>query len=102
MVHLYGSNCSCHDKPSLIVQSRKGGQVSQNCVVTGRPRKVTKDQLPEWSCKKCGHACEKSQDRYSTYIYVCTHCKAVVKIADLVPDWDDYFEEYGFDAKREQ
>jgi len=101
MVHLYGAKCSCHSKPSLIVQSRKGGQVSQNCVVTGIPRKITLEQLPEWKCENCGYICEKGQDHYSSYTYKCHQCNMTVKVADLVPFWSEYFEEYGFDAKRE-
>lgn len=97
-IPLYGTVSSCHNSPSLIVRSRAGGFVTQNCITCGFPRLLPFDQLPELSCDDCKQplvAFTKSPPNYN-YAYRCEGCDQGFELHERVPHWDERFEYHGF------
>lgn len=85
----------CHNSICLIVKSRRGGFVSQNCLVCGKPFTISLLELPEVNCKRCGSIMTKDFDRNGNYQYSCPLCRWSKRLCDLVPHWSELFEENG-------
>lgn len=92
---LYGTRSRCCGSKSLIVQSRAGGFITQNCESCGTPRRITIQQLPTLPCRHCDCELRKTRDRRGNYVYSCLTCSLSLRVADLVPRWQEYFEECG-------
>jgi uncharacterized protein YbaR (Trm112 family) len=87
----------CHNAPMLIVRSRKGGLVTKNCINCGEPNKIVFDELPNTlPCPTCLQPMDLFIDRYKSYAYACKKCKKDYLLGDLIPHWDEYFDEHGF------
>lgn len=93
---LFGSNCYCHERPSLIVKSRAGGFVTQNCVVTGRPRALPFEELPNIQCARCDTLMTPFKTRYGNYAYKCQCCRSCIRLHDKIPHWSERFAHYGY------
>lgn len=94
---LFGSLCRCHGRPSLIVRSREGGFVTQNCIETGCPRALHLHELPEIECSKCKRRTQTYINPDSNnYAYRCTNCDASVELQAIVPHWSERFEYFGY------
>jgi len=87
---------SCHHAPCLIVRSRKGGLATQNCIMCGEPAPLSLDEIPKFKCEECHHLIIPFINHYKTYAFCCDNCGASYLLGDLVPHWDEYFEEHGF------
>lgn len=95
-LELYGSKSYCHQRPSLIVRSREGGFVTQNCVECGRPRALPFSELPGLQCALCKKDLRPYIDEDNNYAYQCPKCEETWVLADLVPKWDERFDYHGF------
>ena len=99
---LYGSTSYCHRTKSIIVRSRQGGFVTQNCVHCGKPRAIKIEELPPWFCELCNMLCERIVNINKNYAYKCPKCKKEIEVAKLVPHWDDLFDEWGYALEDER
>ena len=81
----------CHNSPFLLVQSRKGGFVSQNCLKCSRPDYVTMGQLPKLRCESCLGNLEVGTNRDGNYEYSCQTCQRVWSLPNMLPRWSDLF-----------
>src|SRR4051794_29674903 len=93
---LFGSPCRCHSKRSLIVRSRERGFVTQNCVVSGRPRALHMHELPQVDCASCGMSMETFINVENNYAYRCSRCDKSAELASIVPHWSERFEYFGY------
>jgi len=85
--------CPCGGK-RILVRSRVGGFVSQNCVNGCRPRLVTPSDLPVRKCSSCGARMDIwTIDK--NYAYSCPQCCSTEMVHDLVPPWQEFFQEDG-------
>jgi len=90
---LHGDSLSkCCKAKTLLVRSRPGGLVTQNCAKCGKPEYIKLNELPDIDCDFCGSKLEKAQDRLSNYIYKCLKCDRTWLLADQLPNWSDLFE----------
>ena len=92
---IYGSSSPCHSKPSLIVRSREGGFLTQNCVECGGPRNLPFVDLPRLKCT-CGGELDAFVAASKNYAYRCSTCSRSVELPELAPKWDERFEYHGF------
>lgn len=91
----YGSRSQCHGSPSLIVLSRPGGLVSQNCIECGKPRLLSSSELPTIICDLCSKEMKSFINADKNYAYECQECGKVVVLPNIVPLWQDRFEYHG-------
>ena len=93
---LYGSVSYCHNQPSLIVRSREGGFVTQNCLECGQPRSLPFSELPKLYCKECGQQLSPRVNIFKNYAYKCSQCCYEFELATIIPKWSEVFEYHGF------
>jgi hypothetical protein len=86
---------TCCGYKALLVQSREGGLVSQNCLQCGTPGTVSFENLPDLICDCCGSTLSK-EIQQKNYIYACRKCKRNWRLADNLPHWSELFKESGF------
>ncbi|MCC6694834.1 MAG: hypothetical protein IT365_04290 [Candidatus Hydrogenedentes bacterium] len=86
------SPSKCCKAKALIVQSRPGGFISQNCLKCGKPAYIQVDDLPECVCDFCEHPLKVEKTDGQNYFYACGRCNRNWKIGDNVPRWDELFE----------
>ncbi|PKN99563.1 MAG: hypothetical protein CVU42_07570 [Chloroflexi bacterium HGW-Chloroflexi-4] len=86
---------SCCHAPQMIVQSRQGGFISQDCEKCGKPSFISENELPDLICKKCKCKLIVGKNYRKNYIYTCPGCKSEFFVWDLVPNWQKYFDENG-------
>lgn len=85
---------SCCGKPTILVRSREGGFVTQNCSRCGVPKSIRLDELPQLICTRC-----KGQllpFKRQNYMYECAPCGVEWELAQLVPPWHELFDECGY------
>jgi hypothetical protein len=85
----------CCGYKALLMQSREGGLVSQNCLQCGKPGTVSLDDLPDLECDCCESILAK-EIRQKNYFYACRKCNRVWQLSDNLPHWSELFEESGF------
>ena len=93
---LFGSQSSCHGCRSIIVRSREGGFVTQNCEECGLPRALHFNELPELVCGECVEILESYITVLGNYGYRCRRCGKKHLLANLVPHWSERFEYHGY------
>lgn len=93
-----GRLSQCHNAPSLLVRSREGGFVSQNCLKCGHPNYVSIDQLPKLICEICYGDLKIGTNRERNYEYSCPKCERKWVLADKLPHWSDLFAYCGLFA----
>ncbi len=91
----------CHAKPTLLVQSMKGGFITANCSECGDKDTINHTEflkLPLWvSCPRCKKQMArallsriKGNSRLAgNYGFACSSCSIYLLLADLLPYWDD-------------
>lgn len=94
-LNLYGTKSRCCGARNVIVLSREGGFVSQNCEVCGRPSYLRLKHVPALRCQECGALMEPFRNRRYNYAYSCEECGYEVELADLVPPWHEFGPRYG-------
>lgn len=98
IVAVQSSRC-CH-APSLLVLSRPGGFIAQDCLQCGRRSDYVREaDIPDLDCEGCPRPRTIEPaiiDR--NYWYVCTGCRREWKIAEIVPIWSEMFEYSGLAA----
>lgn len=90
----------CHNSPSLLVCSRDGGFVSQNCLKCGHPAYVSIDQLPKLKCELClvgNLVAGKNSD--GNYQYECQQCHRRWNLPEMLPHWSELFDYCGLYAE---
>jgi hypothetical protein len=90
----------CCKSPRLIVRSREGGFVSQDCVECGQARRVRRDELPPLICKQCETSMSPEYFQ-NNYAYHCSKCSSVYLLFDLVPWWHEKFQYCGVSTSSE-
>jgi hypothetical protein len=85
---------SCCQRPTIVVRSREGGFVTQNCSQCGVPKSISEDELPSLTCTRCKVALEayKAQN----YFYRCPACASSWELAKIIPHWSKLFDECGY------
>jgi len=81
----------CCEKKAIIVQSRPGGLVSQNCLKCGHPSYINEKLLPNLDCDFCAQPLKVELNDGKNYFYNCKQCNRNWKIGDIVPHWADLF-----------
>jgi hypothetical protein len=84
----------CCGKPTIIVCSRAGGFVTQNCSQCGVPKSIRLEELPALTCKRCQVALAPFKPK--NYVYACPRCKNQWELASLIPPWHELFNECGY------
>lgn len=95
VLHSRSTSPCCH-AVNVLVASRSGGFVTQNCNACGTPQPINIPELPELRCKKCTVAVSKFINSRNNYAYKCTSCHKEWEVANLVPAWQEKFEYHGF------
>jgi hypothetical protein len=90
------SSSPCHEVPCVIVRSRSGGFVTQNCEKCETPHPVQLSDLPELRCKQCQVVLEPFINGLKNYAYRCSGCNREWEVASLVHSWSELFEYHGF------
>ena len=84
----------CCTKEAIVVQSRPGGFISQNCLKCGKSDYINEQSLPDLDCDFCGQALEVEKvDK--NYFYICKQCGRKWKLGDNVPHYTALFEYSG-------
>ena len=81
----------CCRVKALVVRSRQGGFISQNCLKCGKADYINELALPDLKCDLCDRTLEVRRVDGQNYFYVCDHCERSWKIADTVPHWSELF-----------
>jgi ssDNA-binding Zn-finger/Zn-ribbon topoisomerase 1 len=89
---LPGTRCPECGSSTLIVRSREGGFVTQNCVKEcSKPRKLPKKDLPSLICGTCHLPLKPVINGQKNYAYQCIRCGGQWELASLVPSWAERF-----------
>jgi len=91
-------SCRVAVKKTLLVRSRKGGLVSQDCLSCGNSAYIRLENLPEMNCESCGSPLVARYGELSNYYYCCDGCGRSWKLADNLPPWSDLFAYSGLAA----
>ncbi len=86
---------TCCQAKALVVQSRSGGFISQNCLKCGKSDYINEHALPDLGCDICARPLGIERVDGQNYFYVCTQCNRNWKIADTVPHWRELFAHSG-------
>jgi RNase P subunit RPR2 len=97
---LFGKRSHCHRTQSILVRSRSGGFVTQNCLECGRPHRLPLNDLPALLCDTCHHPLVPCVKEDKNYWYVCLSCGSEFRLPDLVPDWREHFPHWGIGTTR--
>lgn len=85
----------CCQAPTILVQSMKGGFVTQNCSKCGRSltlKEADFRRLQLWvACPKCNQRMVEAiiPRAGGNYGYLCQACDLGIKLAELLPQWFD-------------
>lgn len=84
----------------MIVRSREGDFLTQNCTKCGNPSAVRIDDIPSAQCPCCHSMLLPGPPRRTpNYRYHCVSCGLNTEIWMLVPSWHEHFPERGFAIK---
>ncbi len=95
VLHSRSTSPCCH-AINILVLSRPGGFVTQNCNACGKPQPLNLRELPELRCTKCKVAAVTIINALKNYAYKCTSCQREWELASLVPAWHEKFAYHGF------
>lgn len=90
---------SCCGARTVLVRSRSGGFITQNCEECERPGYVRLNELPFVECKTCKTILMALQR--GNYCYICPSCGTFFDLPFLIPAWYDLFDEQGFGFRTE-
>ena len=88
-----GETSKCCNKPTLLVQSMKGGFVTRNCFGCGSSDTLSNNsflyELDLWiSWPECRKRMVASIIE-SNYGFVCYTCKVGITLASMLPTWEE-------------
>lgn len=87
------SDSKCCNAPTILVQSRKGGFVTRNCSRCGEKDTFPINSFYEldiWiSCMQCKERMSPSLVEKTNYGYICKKCESYIRLADILPYWED-------------
>jgi hypothetical protein len=88
------STSRCCQSPTLLVQSMEGGFVTQNCSSCGNYVTLSAheflSQLDLWvACPRCKRRMRAGTVLKSNYGYSCADCDIAIKLASILPRWED-------------
>ena len=89
---LHGTKCSRCNGPRMIVKSRDGGFVSQDCTKCGKSGYLPFNDLPVLHCSLCKSRLKTYISVYKNYCYKCEECKTDFELAAIVPLWSEHFD----------
>jgi len=93
MMKLYGEKVSkCCKVPTILVQSREGGFVTQNCSNCGKSRSIRLEELPILYCGECKEQLEAFQNK--NYFYRCVNCGFSWELPSIIPHWSKEFDQW--------
>lgn len=96
---LYSTKLSrCCRQRALLVRSRAGGLVSQNCLKCGKPEYADESALPELMCDMCESQLTVEKLDKKNYFYVCARCNRNWLLANSLPHWSELFQYSGLAA----
>ena len=95
VLHSQTTSPCCH-AVNVLVRSRSGGFVTQNCNACGIPQPLRLPELPPLKCKNCQVVLRKFVNGLQNYSYQCATCQKEWQLADLVPPWHEKFKYHGF------
>jgi len=96
---IFGTRQSpCCTRSMLLVRSRRGGFISQNCIQCGKPSWVNMAELPQILCDHCGTELTVQKVDGQNYFYVCEPCGKQWMLGEVLPDWQELFEHCGLAA----
>jgi|GEM_PF-1452964 len=84
-----------HGCRNIVVRSREGGFVTQNCEECGEPRSISPEEFPKAKCHECKVDMVVAIIN-KNYAYQCTACGKVQMIYSLVPSWAERFDYHGY------
>lgn len=88
-----GTRSTCCGFPIVLVQSMEGGFVTRNCPRCSKPHYLTEEafrSLDLWvACPQCRQPMEPGRVPHSNYGYTCNACDLGVRLADLLPRYED-------------
>jgi hypothetical protein len=73
----------------VVVRSRRGGFVSQDCESCGGSRYLPEGAVPALACAQCDHPLAKCRDAFGNYAYRCAPCGVQFRLSDIVPSWQE-------------
>lgn len=85
----------CCKEPTVLVQSMEGGFVTRNCWKCGRsetlPEKVFYSLNLLVACPECKRPMRPTKEDLDgwNYGYVCDKCEIGIKLANLLPHYED-------------
>lgn len=85
------TSSKCCQAKALVVQSRAGGFISQNCLKCGKSDYINEHALPDLDCDSCARPLNIERIDGQNYFYVCRQCNRNWKIGDTVPHWQELF-----------
>jgi hypothetical protein len=74
----------------IIVDSRKGGYITQNCFTCKAHLDIGLSEIPLAKCSECENELEKVYKR--NYAYRCNTCDWEREIYTLVPHYSEFFD----------
>ena len=88
----------CCSEPTMLVQSKQGGFVTQNCSKCGKsttlPEHFFKNEIDLWvACPECRRRMEPQVLDDKNYGYVCDSCEISIRLSELLPHWNDIGEQ---------
>ena len=99
-----GKSQCCH-APAMLVRSRAGGFVSQDCLKCGlRSDYVRPNDIPDLDCEGCRKFRSNTVVpiiKDTIYWYECTGCRRAWSIPSLIPAWSEAFGYAGLAAPRD-
>ena len=86
--------CNRCKAPTVLVQSMKGGFVTRNCWKCGHSETLPKNVFFSLNllvaCPKCKNPMRATKEELSdNYGYICEKCEIGIKLADLLPLYED-------------
>lgn len=83
----------CCNKPTLLVQSMRGGFVTRNCSSCGQPKTLSYhaffNEIDLWvACPECKERMDPAM-LHNNYGFLCSSCDIGIELATLLPYWSD-------------
>ena len=92
----------CCGSKMILVRSRDGGFVSQNCLKCGKESyHLHEKDIPDLDCAGCKGTPAGSviiEIVNKNYVYKCERCRRQWVLAEILPHWQDLFPYCGLGA----
>lgn len=82
----------CHNASTVIVKSKSGGFVTQNCTKCGDADQIQVEAMPDYFfCPVCDKPVERVKRTKS--MFECRRCQIKWDLVTIVPEWSELFPE---------